>query len=831
MKALAIFIFLIAGIIIGNLPSDYSFILLLGSLALSALTVILFFSGSILFTPTIVTKRVFSAFSLSSEIHLKKPLVFIFCLLFFCFGYISIQFRIHPDPPPSHISQFVDTENNIITGRVVSFAKHYIRKYEVNLLCRTIQTQEGRIENTSGRIKLSIYGSPDRTIGYGDKIRFKASIRSIRNFRNPGGFDYKRFLQLRGIFGSAWAGRDKIEILTDHDKMGAVSRLIRKIESLRVKFFDFVLEKSSYSQSRAILASIVTGKKEVISHETRDLFSKAGISHLLAISGLHLSIVSFLFFSLLYRIYAAVPFLLISGKAKKIAGISTIVPLVLYSFFTGFSPSCQRALIMLIFLIIAFIREKEKDILSSLSSAGILILIIDSAALFSISFQLSFAAVVFIVYGVFFIKAYFPFLVKKNMLSKLGLMICITFAAGAGTSPLTAHYFNTVSVIAVISNLAAIPVLGFIVLPLGLICLILFSWFPMPAEWIVQICSQLVSSIFVLSRFLTDLPFAWSRSVTLQWSEIAAIYAAACALALILRGYRKFGAAVFVSLFLLLIFNAGISRALQSGESDLRVTILDVGQGNSSLIQTPEGETILVDGGGFSNVSTFDTGRYVVAPFLWKKRVKNIDYVVLTHPESDHLNGLVFILDNFNVKNLIKNSDTRNSLSYESMMEVCRKHDITIYNPSAHGKNIQLKSVTLHFFDSLKDRFSYNLNNNSLVFKMVYGEFSMIFPGDILEQRETNLSRRESEKLDSDILLAPHHGSSSSSTLDFLKKVNPSAVVISCGWRNRYGFPDSAVLQRYKNRGAEIFRTDKNGAVMISSRGKHYTIDSHHPSD
>ncbi len=152
------------------------------------------------------------------------------------------------------------------------------------------------------------------------------------------------------------------------------------------------------------MASLVTGKKESIPADIRDLFSKAGTSHLLAISGLHLSIAGLLFTSLLYRFFSFFPALLISGKSKKIAGVSTIFPLILYGIFTGFSPSCQRALIMITVLIFAFVREKEQDIVSSLSFAGILILLNDSAALFAISFQLSFAAVVFIVYGTLLFK-------------------------------------------------------------------------------------------------------------------------------------------------------------------------------------------------------------------------------------------------------------------------------------------------------------------------------------------------------------------------------------------------------------------------------------------
>jgi competence protein ComEC len=293
---------------------------------------------------------------------------------------------------------------------------------------------------------------------------------------------------------------------------------------------------------------------------------------------------------------------------------------------------------------------------------------------------------------------------------------------------------------------------------------------------------------------------------------------------LILKGYKKSSIAVLVLSFLLVISNFVNISSKKAFDNNLQVTIIDVGQGSSTLIQTPGGQNILVDGGGFSDISTFDTGRYIIAPFLWKKRIGTIDYVILTHPESDHLNGLLFILDNFSVKILIKNRDSRDSTTYDNMMKICKKNNIKIYNPLEHDKNFDLNSVKLRFFNSSKEIFSYNLNNNSLVFKLIYNNFSMLFPGDILQQREKNLSRLMGIDLHSDVILSPHHGSSSSSIKVFLEKVSPVSVVISCGWHNRYNFPDNKVLKRYNAMGINIFRTDENGAVFVSSDGKNHTI-------
>ncbi|MCK4766985.1 MAG: DNA internalization-related competence protein ComEC/Rec2 [Desulfobacula sp.] len=793
-----IFLSLIAGILAGNLSPDNK---TLSFFVFAALLVLSF-----------------------PVFYFNKKMIFIFILgLVFSVGYLFIQIKLFPDVPSHHISNYLDSKKTVITGRVVSFAKHYEKKQKIILLCQTIETKDRIKEKVTGKINLNIYGLSKKSPEFGDIIMFKSSIRSVRNFMNPGAFDYKRFLKLQEIYGTAYTDIKKIKILTRTDQIDFFSQLVRKIEKVRTNYYHFISNHTKSSKIGKIMASLITGKKEVIPPDMRDLFSKAGISHLLAISGLHLSIVSLLFFYFFYRVLSFMPLLLIAARSKKIAGILTIVPLTIYAIFSGFSPSTQRALIMIIVLLVSFVSEKEKDILSSLSVAGILILILDSAALFSISFQLSFIAVVFIICGLSLLTKV-PFVFKKNLFSKIVMMMFVTFFASLGTLPLTAHYFNVVSTIALISNLIAIPVLGFIVLPSGLVSLVCFPYFPWFATFIINFCSQLISFLITFSEFLVSIPNSWSRIATLQWIEIAAIYSFFASIFFVLKGQRKIPACLLALSFLLLAFNFSNDRLQKTSKPNLTITIIDVGQGNSALIQTPEGKNILVDGGGFSEISSFDTGRFIVAPFLWQKRIRSLDYVILSHPESDHLNGLIFILQNFDVNALIKNSDKRNSKNYMELITTCKKRNIRISNPLNEGKQMDFGTTRLLFYESSKDIPLYDFNNNSLVFKVIYKDFSMLFPGDILNEREKNLSARNDSDLQSSMLLSPHHGSSTSSTKFFLEKVQPESVIISCGWRNSYGFPHYKVLKRYNKMGIRILRTDEDGAICISSDGKNHSI-------
>lgn len=275
-----------------------------------------------------------------------------------------------------------------------------------------------------------------------------------------------------------------------------------------------------------------------------------------------------------------------------------------------------------------------------------------------------------------------------------------------------------------------------------------------------------------------------------------------------------------------LVIPAVQSHVLHQDFPGAEITILDVGQGSSAVITTASNHHILVDGGGFGGLSQFDTGRFLVGPFLWHKGIRHLDYVILTHPENDHLRGLIFILENFSVGRLIKNQDIASTRAYQQLMAVCQKKSIPVWHPDLQNNTIDLGEITLTFFDTQYPLESGNLNDNSLVFKLRHKEVAMLFAGDILNTREARLSRSDRIDLDSDILVAPHHGSRTSSTKVFLDQTSPESVVISCGWNNRYGFPHRTILQRYHDNGMRIFRTDRDGAVVISSNGRGYTIET-----
>ena len=743
------------------------------------------------------------------------------CCAALLFGIWYIGTVINPVLPAHHIKHHTGPHKKRVTARIISFKQHFQHKIALTGASVRIMGEDGTPVPVTGKIKISLYGT-GTVPAFGDIIEFKSVIRPIRNFSNPGGFDYESYMAYQGIYATAYSNLAYLTIKpTASRERPVLTRIFQTMEKHRIAFHERIGQVADNRQDAGtILTALVTGKKEAVSPDLRDLFAKAGISHLLAISGLHLSIVGVGFFFLFYRFTAGFYRPAVSGLAKKAAWLGAILPVTLYAMFSGFSPSTQRAYIMILVFFCALAGEKEKDSVSSLCTAGTGILIFDPTALFSISFQLSFAAVMFIITGLSVVGPAVRTL-KRSITARFLIFLCVTFLAGLGTFPLTAHYFHTLSHVQLLTNIAAVPVIGFMVLPMGLTAFLLSGFSPPVSVFLIQVSTALIDVIISLTRYTADLPFSWSRITTFSFFEIALFYFSCAAFYFLLKKDRIKSRACLVSagIFLSMVCTDLYQDIRGSrGDGRLRVTVLDIGQGSSSVIQTPEGKTILVDGGGFSAGSRFDTGRMVVAPFLWHNNIRKIDTVILSHPETDHMGGLVFILENFKTRQLIKNTDTKASKQYRRLMAACRNNHIPVVYPSPESPVVHIGSVSLHFFSGALVS-GIDLNNNSIVFKLAYHDFSMLFPGDVLKEREHLLTAAFASSLRSDILLSPHHGSNSSSTKFFLDQVRPKSVIISCGFRNRYGFPHPQVLKRYRTSGIDIYRTDLYGAAVIETDG------------
>jgi competence protein ComEC len=773
----------------------------------------------------------------------------------FFLGILNINLYLYQQPEKHDICRY--TGKNLITleGTIKTNPRIYPHKTVLVVESMQIITHEHEIP-VKGKVLLSVLGNK-RVFKYGDVIRAKTRLKIPHNFNNPGGFDYKRYLLFRNIRVRGFIDNpSKIALIREN--RGNCFKI--RIERFRTSIRNLISETAP-DENGKILQTLLLGEKGEIPDVIMENFKRSGISHVLAISGLHIGIIAFLSLSIIKIIMKSSEYLLLRFNILKISILFAIVPVIIYAFIAGFGISTVRATIMILTFMAAILVERERDLLNVLSLAAFIILMVAPASLFDISFQLSFTAVAALLIIVPRLSGLIPSgdssesmpssTVKRKVIHTALLFIFVSLAATIGTIPLIAFYFNRVSTITLLSNILIIPLIGFVVLPLGLMAVAITPVASSLAAVLFQIASFFVGIAVSMINYLGSFSFASVFVTTPTLFEIALYYLFVILVVYLIdtwnlkrtrvedAEYKQSNVVFILVLFGVLIASfvdiAHVHMA-RTNTGYLRTTVIDVGQGSSTLVEFSGGKKMLIDGGGFFGTK-FDVGKYAVAPFLWHQKINKIDIVVLTHPDQDHLGGLPYILEHFDVDEVWSNGEYSDSDLYKQFTDILRKkhifHRIVRKNtPEMIIGNTVVNILHPEFPVAGKaDVFGRNnFNDNSIVLKLTFGKISMLFPADITESVEMNLIRNKNN-LRSNILTAPHHGSSTSSTSPFIMAVQPDIVIISCGKENIFNYPHTDVLERYKDCGAKIFRTDKNGAVIIKTDGQRITVKCQIPNE
>ena len=812
----------------------------------------------------------------------KKTAGLIPIILYVALGYVAIQPWVAPHFSANHIQNFSDETRWQIAGVVDSHpvAAKYLKKF---VLRADTLTHKKTSYPVTGKIQVTIRGQGP-VFARGDRVVFRSRLRQPRNFNNPGGFNYRRFMAFKGLWRTAYTKASRLQVV----QRASSGDLVQQLDDVR-RALAALIDRAGKGPSAAVLKALVIGDRSAISSEVRDGFNRAGVGHILAISGLHIGIVATVAFFFFHNLLRRVRPLLWRAWTRKGAAIFSLVPVCIYGLVSGMSPSTQRAVIMVGAFLMTFLVEREGDTLNTLALAAFIILIWFPPALFSISFQLSFAAVLSILYGLSCIQKAASIDgqnaksgMANQLFRKLGGFFLISLLAICGTLPLVMFYFNQISLIGLFANFVVVPLVGFVVIPCGLLTLFIYPVSSQIAYGCVKICLFVLDYVLLAINYFADLPFAAIKTFTPSPFEIVCYYVLGW---VVLNGlntrqapasyrnlpnataehasaqqwylkpqgrfslYRLFsrvasvhklltagsaakrGAIIGLVVVLALLVDAGYWFARRHLNSDLRVTYIDVGQGNSALLELPGGHTVLIDGGGFSDNNTFDMGARVLAPFLWRKKIKTIDTLVLSHPNSDHLNGLIFIARYFNVKTIWTNNETQATQGYDRLQNIISRKQINLPDFQHMPRQLLINGVEFCFLyppaDFLTQKASQkwrSTNNNSLVVKVSFGDISFLFAGDIMAEAERELVDIAGADLACDVLLVPHHGSRTSSSQPFLLRVEPEVAVFSAGWKNRFRFPHATVLAAYEKIGCRTFRTDQNGAIMIKTDGNCLTV-------
>ncbi|MBI3995276.1 MAG: DNA internalization-related competence protein ComEC/Rec2 [Nitrospirae bacterium] len=684
-----------------------------------------------------------------------------------------------------------------------------------------------------GRVRITVRDLvPD--LEYGDSISAGLRLRPASGLRNPGGFDYAAVLR-----------RDGIRALATVHRPGEITRLstgglapLRRIYAWRERIRQR-LDGALSPVSSAILQAMLIGETGSLTPEIREAFMISGTTHLLSISGSHLALVAFVVFHLAGRILRRMParwLLFLSRRVTltRLAVLTTLVPVVFYTLLAGGQVATVRSLVMILVYLAAVWFQRADDPLNALAVAALLIVSWDPRAVFAISFQLSFIAVLAMaLIGMKGVGGPTEPASRvesepsraERLFKKLRAYWGMTVAAGAATLPLTAFYFNQIGWVGFLSNPIVIPIIGMVIVPLGLVCSIGAILFDSTTLPLAGLNDGLVRGLYRILEGFARLPASELHVPSPPAPVLAAFYIAGW-IGLSPRPGRVWKGAV-ISLWLLIItvWIAG----LWTGHSDgrLRVTFLDVGQGDAAWIEMPDGKTILIDGG--SAHGNFDLGRLVVAPYLWDRGHWRIDTLVASHPQRDHMGGLIYIARKFRIGEVWTNGLEKNADFYDRFREMILEKGIPEKRITGDGLPKPFgpaRITTLHpavgtDLKSVPSRLSDN--DQSLVIRIEYGREALLFTGDIERPAQRKLLRWGG-RLKATVLKVPHHGSRSSIDPDFLSQTAPAAAVISVGANNPYRHPSPETLAAYDSLGARLYRTDRDGAVRYETDGIRRTL-------
>ncbi len=671
----------------------------------------------------------------------------------------------------------------------------------------------GADEPVHGHLRLSVPFArgtrPRLDFLAGDAVRASVRLSSGSAFRNFGAFSYERYLRGVNIHRRASTKTSLLVKRTGAAPAGSVRARISRVRcgiqaELERRFP--APDGNDISPAGAVLEALLLGEDGRLDEATVENLQQTGLYHLFAISGGHIAILNVLLFSL-FRLVR------MSQRASR---LSLAAFLVFYTILVEGSPSVLRATFMTLAYLAGRLLWKDVHVLNTISASALFLLLVNPSSLFDAGFQLTYVATLSII-------LFTPPLLEKlpRLPLKATELACLSVTAALGVAPLIARSFNRVTLSSLLLNFAAIPLVG-LIMGIGYAFLPFAAAFPAAAGLPAAVLGFLVAAFARISHALDPFPFLSFRVPTPR-PGIVFGYFLFLGLSLVrprFKGQRLLVGAGFSLFFFILVVSP-----FRPGSPELRVTMIDVGQGESILVEFPGRRTMLIDGGGLA-ASSFDVGEKVVSPVLWRKGIKRIDYLVLTHPHPDHLDGLIAVARNFRIGEFWEGWPVRVEGLYAALLRTLPPGVIRRRCGRGFSRREGAVSITvLHpqIPAAAEPVPEAAVNDSSIVIRIALGRTAFLLTGDAGAAAERELLEAGLD-LRSAVLKAGHHGSASSTSAAFLAAVQPKAVLVSAGQGNTYGFPSPTVLERCRGAGAEILRTDIDGAVEISADGQRLLV-------
>ena len=730
-------------------------------------------------------------------------------LLAAAFGHWQVDRLLRPALPPDHVQQLVGGRV-VLRGRIAERPTRRPGKTRLTIEAAAVR-RGADWQPAQGRVLVTLRGAtqPWRR---GDAVEAVVGLRQPRNFGNPGEFDFEAYLARRGIHASAGAVGDQ-----SWQRTPAAPGWAAGLERWR-DAVTRTIETTLDPPAAPIVASLLVGDAIALAPDVRDRYARAGVSHVLSISGLHVGLVAGAGYALLRWLLARSERLLLYANVPKLAMAASLGPLALYAAIAGDNVATIRAEIMGLLVVGAVLLDRPRDWLAPLAAAALTISLGWPGAVFEISFQLSFIAILAIVLGMRRLTGWWTAWEEAHLVRLRGpgwrwlrwvvLSQGVTVCAMLGTAPLTAWHFNQVSLIAVLANPLVVPLLGLVCVAVGLVAAAAVAVSPAVAAWLFAAVGLVARVADGLVRLCAAVPGGSVRVVTPSLLELGLIYGALAALLVPRRNARRLVLALCLAG---LGIDAAYWAGLRCAGSALQITFVSVGQGDCAVVEFPGSAVMVVDGGGLSG--DFDVGRQVVAPFLWRRKIARLDLLVLSHADFDHFDGLTFLAGAFGPGAFWWNGVPGSGARFAALRRAL--HDAGVPVQAVHdGLRRTIGGVEVRVLHPAAGA-SGSDNDRSLTLQLRYGPTTVLLPGDLEADGERTLVVAHGGALRSTILKVPHHGSRTSSSALLLDAVAPRIAVVSAGIDNRFGFPNPAVIDAYRRRGTTLLRTDRDGAVTL----------------
>ncbi len=703
-------------------------------------------------------------------------------LIGFSWAHFQAYYLLEDKLPVESISKNIQLEGYISSLPIVD--KRKIRfEFDVENVLQPAQISFPK------KIILSWYNPGKRNLNVGDKWRFTVRLKPPRTFANPGGFNYTKWLLQKGILATGYIRtKEPTELIASSLSAYPLQRLR---QSMQTQLNNVAIDAHVLPFVRAL----VLGDRSGLKNEDWAVLQKTGTIHLMAISGLHVGLVAAFMFFITRLFWSKIPTAALYIAAPRVAAIMAWGAAFFYSALAGFSLPTQRAMIMLSVVLLALVMKKRILPAYVFSTALVIVLIYDSFAVLSVSFWLSFGAVALIYYFIFTSSQSGVSTKTSRFRYWLHLQIFISI----GLLPLTIQFFQQAPVLSPVANIVAVPIVGFIIVPLCFIGSILLFINDSAAIIVFDAVAAIFSMLWVFLQWFSDLSFSTYAFAT---PSLIALFLALFGLGMFfLPNILHIRAlALICCLPILLPFHSQIERG------EFKLSVLDVGQGLSLVVQTSEQSLVFDAGPRFSR--NLDAGRAVVIPFLREQGINKLDILLISHADNDHIGGARSILSGIKVKNILTSAPDKFTTVNEYTLSRC-----------VQGQSWQWDGVQFEIIYPAEKDYASGLSKNNLSCVLLVSSKTqrVLFTGDIEREAERLILRRYPNLSDLDLIVAPHHGSKTSSSNRFVQQLVPQRVIMPVGWRNRYHFPHPQVLDRYQSVQADIYHTSESGAISFDS--------------